>query len=189
MAQTIVVATQSGAATEVALTAAVEGDSDGDGLSDTQEAVLGTNPNNPDTDGDGLSDGDEVLIYSTNPRNPDTDADGLTDYEEIMVHGTNPLLADTDGDGIPDGLEVAQGTDPLVPNPPTATMAPLPTQTLPPVIPTPPALRHPAAQWPHTQLLSDKRRRQVHDQVHGWPLAGTIAGRWLDAGVAGGRYR
>ena len=32
-------------------------DTDGDGLSDTEELVLGTNPVNPDTDGDGTPDG------------------------------------------------------------------------------------------------------------------------------------
>jgi len=32
-------------------------DSDGDGLSDEEEAEIGTDPNNPDTDGDGFSDG------------------------------------------------------------------------------------------------------------------------------------
>lgn len=35
-------------------------DSDGDGLTDSEELLLGTNPFNPDTDGDGLSDGQEV---------------------------------------------------------------------------------------------------------------------------------
>ena len=35
-------------------------DSDGDGLSDSEEALLGTDPNNADSDGDGISDGDEV---------------------------------------------------------------------------------------------------------------------------------
>lgn len=34
-------------------------DTDGDGLSDTEEAALGTNPNNPDTDGDGVSDSED----------------------------------------------------------------------------------------------------------------------------------
>ena len=32
-------------------------DSDGDGLSDALEAVVGTDPNRPDTDGDGLLEG------------------------------------------------------------------------------------------------------------------------------------
>jgi eukaryotic-like serine/threonine-protein kinase len=135
LVQTVAISTQSAAATQVALTAAVEGDSDGDGLSNAQEAVLGTDPNNPDTDGDGVSDGDEVLIYGTNPRNPDTDGDGLADYQEIFIHRTNPLNPDTDGDGIPDGLEVQMGTDPLVPNPPTATPPTPPSITpIPPVI-------------------------------------------------------
>jgi hypothetical protein len=35
-------------------------DSDGDGLSDDEEAALGTNPYDPDTDDDGLGDGSEV---------------------------------------------------------------------------------------------------------------------------------
>ncbi len=41
-------------------------DTDGDGLSDIRELVVGTNPSNPDTDGDGLSDGAEV-IQGLNP--------------------------------------------------------------------------------------------------------------------------
>ena len=35
-------------------------DADEDGLSDSDEATYGTDPNNPDTDGDGSNDGDEV---------------------------------------------------------------------------------------------------------------------------------
>jgi hypothetical protein len=35
-------------------------DADGDGLTDDQEAALGTDPTNPDTDGDGVADGAEV---------------------------------------------------------------------------------------------------------------------------------
>lgn len=35
-------------------------DADGDGLTDEEEAALGTDPNNADTDGDGFEDGDEV---------------------------------------------------------------------------------------------------------------------------------
>ena len=39
-------------------------DSDGDGLSNSEEAALGTDPNNPDSDGDGWQDGDEVAQYT-----------------------------------------------------------------------------------------------------------------------------
>jgi Tol biopolymer transport system component len=34
-------------------------DSDGDGLTDDEEAALGTDPNDPDTDGDGIPDGED----------------------------------------------------------------------------------------------------------------------------------
>ena len=50
-----------------------EPDADGDGLSDADEATVGSDPNNADTDGDGLSDGDEVWEHSTNPLESDTD--------------------------------------------------------------------------------------------------------------------
>ncbi|WP_418061221.1 Stk1 family PASTA domain-containing Ser/Thr kinase [Pimelobacter simplex] len=43
-------------------------DTDGDGLSDADEATRGTDPNNPDTDGDGISDGAEVQA-GTDPLN------------------------------------------------------------------------------------------------------------------------
>ncbi|MGA2534763.1 MAG: Ig-like domain-containing protein [Terracidiphilus sp.] len=92
-------------------------DADGDGLTNLQEYLLGTNPHNPDTDGDGVPDGLEVKM-GTNPLNPDTDGDGLTDGQELAL-GTNPLNPDTDGDGIPDGIEVRLGLNPLVPDPTT----------------------------------------------------------------------
>ena len=65
-------------------------DSDGDGLTDSQEAALGTNPNNPDTDGDGLSDGQEAFQVGTNPLNPDHDGDNVSDGIEFAV-GSDPL--------------------------------------------------------------------------------------------------
>ncbi|MCL2047487.1 MAG: VWA domain-containing protein [Defluviitaleaceae bacterium] len=80
-----------------------EQDSDGDGLTNYEEFILGTNPHSPDTDGDGLTDYEEVHIYGTDPLNPDTDGDGLTDYEEIHVFGTDPLNPSTLGDGVLDG--------------------------------------------------------------------------------------
>ncbi|HOK14020.1 MAG TPA: OmpA family protein [Candidatus Kapabacteria bacterium] len=92
-------------------------DYDKDGLSNSRERALGTDPRNPDTDGDGISDGDEVLIYYTDPLKPDTDGDGLTDYDEIFTYKTSPIKFDTDGDGLGDGDEVMKfRTDPLNPD-------------------------------------------------------------------------
>lgn len=88
-------------------------DTDGDGLTDAQEADLGTDPNNADTDGDGLTDGDEVNNYGTDPLQADTDGDGLSDGEEVNSYNTDPLNPDSDGDGLNDGEEVNEyRTDP-----------------------------------------------------------------------------
>ncbi|WJW76856.1 dockerin type I domain-containing protein [Thiohalobacter sp. IOR34] len=85
---------------------ACDPDIDGDGLNNSDEAALGTDPLVPDTDGDGLDDGDEVNQYSTNPLDPDTDGDALTDGEEVITYGTDPNRSNT-GDlapsGAPDG--------------------------------------------------------------------------------------
>ena len=91
-------------------------DSDGDGLLDSEEAQIGTDPFNPDTDGDGLSDGEEVRTYKTNPLNPDSDWDALKDGAEVLTYKTNPLDPDTDKGGVTDGHEVIEdNTDPLNP--------------------------------------------------------------------------
>lgn len=97
-------------------------DTDGDGLSDDHERLLGTDPSVSDTDGDGLNDGAEVNgtdnsgndhgLGPTNPLKKDTDGDGLNDGEEITRYGTNPNEPDTDGDGLNDGQEIRLGTNP-----------------------------------------------------------------------------
>ena len=116
-------------------------DSDGDGLTDVQEAQLGTNPLRRDTDGDGIPDDVEVA-QGTNPLVPDrlptvttpvvapsaaasassidltkldSDGDGLTDDQEINVYHTDPHKADTDGDGFTDAQEIKNGYNPLGP--------------------------------------------------------------------------
>lgn len=67
------------------------GDIDGDGLSNDEEAELGTDPAHADTDGDGVNDGSEAAA------------------------GSDPLdnrsFADTDGDLVPDAVEADDGTD------------------------------------------------------------------------------
>jgi Bacterial TSP3 repeat/Fibronectin type III domain len=95
--------------------AAVPRDTDGDGLSDTEETVrYGTDPARFDSDDDQLNDGIEVRQLETNPLNADSDDDGLEDGEEVQFYATEALNADSDGDGLEDGEEVLQGTDPLV---------------------------------------------------------------------------
>ena len=80
-------------------------DSDGDGLSDATEAVLGTNPNNADTDGDGLADGAGGIVpLAALPGGVDVDGDGFVDGEQDL--GTDPTQSNI-GDiaplGSPDG--------------------------------------------------------------------------------------
>lgn len=83
-------------------------DSDGDGLTNAQEAAAGTDPRDTDTDGDGVNDGIEV---GTNPSSPlDTDDDGLIDALESSADTdgdgqADSADADSDNDGIPDGVE------------------------------------------------------------------------------------
>ena len=121
---------------------AVSMDSDGDGLTDDEEAnVYYTDPSNADTDGDGLSDSLEVL-HETDPNDPDdpknlsvdtdgdglsdvyetiigtsiievdSDGDGLNDGDEVNTHHTNPIKSDTDDDGLDDKYEVDNGLNP-----------------------------------------------------------------------------
>ncbi len=59
-------------------------DSDSDGLTDAEEAELGTDPFLADSDGDGLTDGSEVNDSNTNPLASDSDGDGFNDRVEIM---------------------------------------------------------------------------------------------------------
>jgi len=87
-------------------------DPDDDGLTNGEEELLGTDPDDPDSDDDGLEDGEEVEL-GTDPTDPDSDDDGLTDGAEVLDHATDPLDPDTDGDEMDDGTEVEVGADPL----------------------------------------------------------------------------
>ena len=50
-------------------------DTDKDGLTDSEEGLLGTDSKNPDTDGDGISDRDDSFPLDPN-RGLDSDGDG-----------------------------------------------------------------------------------------------------------------
>jgi thiol-disulfide isomerase/thioredoxin len=65
---------------------------------------------NKDTDGDGLTDREEA-DFGSDPENEDSDGDGLTDSEEFTLD-SDPNEVDSDGDGYEDGWEVAEGSDP-----------------------------------------------------------------------------
>ncbi len=76
---------------------ACDPDIDGDGLLNTVEVELGTDPTNVDSDGDGIPDG-----------NDDADGDGITNLVETNG-GT--VAVDTDGDGTIDALDLDTDDD------------------------------------------------------------------------------
>ena len=85
-------------------------DTDNDGLDDGWEVQYGFNPydstvndTDADPDHDGLSNSEEYLL-GTDPCNPDTDGDGRSDGAENSF-GTDACKFDTDGDGLSDGYE------------------------------------------------------------------------------------
>lgn len=108
-----------------------------DGLTNLEEFIAGTDPQNSDSDGDGLNDGQEVsgslnpwLVGvqsgppgdSTDPLEPDSDGDGVDDLDEILA-GTDPNarppdtgpiipFVDSDNDSYRDEAEVAFGSNP-----------------------------------------------------------------------------
>lgn len=84
-------------------------DSDGDGVPDDIERLIGLDPNNVDSDGNGTPDGEEdadldgvsnaiEAILMTDLMNPDSDADGIPDKDE-----------DQDLDGLADAEEIRKG--------------------------------------------------------------------------------
>jgi len=66
-------------------------DSDGDGLSDSQERAIFTFPENPDTDGDGFFDGLEVF-HGSNPLDPSSVIPEQPFVQIIALLCTTPLI-------------------------------------------------------------------------------------------------
>ncbi|WP_437813561.1 isopeptide-forming domain-containing fimbrial protein [Sorangium sp. So ce1078] len=114
---------------------ATPADTDGDGLVDSLEETIGTDPNDADSDDDGVLDGEEPNFSDDhdgdgriNALDPDSDDDGLFDGTELgrdcadaatnpdadtciadadPQTTTNPLDPDTDDGGVRDGDEDA----------------------------------------------------------------------------------
>ncbi len=94
------------AATQTATRAIwLEGDDDGDGLTNGEEIESGTLYNSKDTDGDGLSDFDELKRHGTDPTNQDSDGDTVPDGEEASDPCLSPISPDTDLDGMRDDID------------------------------------------------------------------------------------
>ncbi len=81
-------------------------DTDSDGLSDSAEGSIGSNPLLADSDNDGLLDGEEPSPTADsdndgiiNVLDRDSDNDTLPDGAEVRI-GLNPLRADSNGNGI-----------------------------------------------------------------------------------------
>ena len=90
-------------------------DSDGDGIYDKVEIVIGTDLNNTDSDFDLLTDFYEIQ-HGLDPLNPDSNNDGLPDYYEVTnvtsldIDGDNVTNAwdfDNDGDGVNDAVDLS----------------------------------------------------------------------------------
>lgn len=77
------------------------GDPDQDGLNNTQELAMGTDPNEADSDGDGISDGDEIAL-GTHPAQADSDGDGVGDGVDNCPTEPNPSQENQDGDAYGD---------------------------------------------------------------------------------------
>jgi hypothetical protein len=87
-------------------------DADGDGLTNQNENLMGTNPRDQDSDGDEVVDGQDQCPTAAGPSPQgcvpgplDFDGDGLSDHMEIVILLTDARNPDTDFDGTPDGVD------------------------------------------------------------------------------------
>ena len=97
-------------------------DTDNDGLLDTQERIIGTNPFKRDTDGDKVSDAIEIGMDINSPQDsdhdgiidaldPDDDNDGIFTKNEDVNKDSSPINDDTDNDGVPNYLDANDDGD------------------------------------------------------------------------------
>lgn len=95
-----------------------DSDIDNDGLINTRESEIGTDPIRPDTDYDSVLDGLDNCPLDANPSQTDLDDDGNGDEcdsdrdgdgvpdDTELANGSSPILTDTDGDGVMDAADL-----------------------------------------------------------------------------------
>ena len=93
-------------------------DSDGDGLNDDAEFIIGTDPNKPDTDADGIPDGAEVL-QGTDPLDGLAVSTGIvatvdTPGTAVDVAARNDIAVVANSDRGISVLNVAAGLNPII---------------------------------------------------------------------------
>ena len=73
--------------------------------------IEGVSDADADCDSDGLSNSYEIELGS-DPCSEFSDEDEFNDYDEVYIYGTDPTKTDTDDDGISDSSEIKLGLDP-----------------------------------------------------------------------------
>ena len=73
--------------------------------------IEGVSDADADCDSDGLSNSYEIELGS-DPCSEFSDEDEFNDYDEAYIYGTDPTKTDTDDDGISDSSEIKLGLDP-----------------------------------------------------------------------------
>ncbi len=97
-------------------------DADNDGLTDSLEKILGTNPKKRDSDDDKVSDAIEIGMDTSKPQDsdhdglidaldPDDDNDGILSRDEDVNKDSSPINDDTDNDGVPNYLDANDDGD------------------------------------------------------------------------------
>ena len=101
-----------------------DADPDMDNLTNAQEILLGTDPNNADSDGDGLRDDIEVANLNNpadtdndgviNANDPDDDGDSILTIDEDLDQDGDPRNDNSDGDALPNYLDADDDNDGLL---------------------------------------------------------------------------
>lgn len=76
------------------------GDYDGDGLTNREEYIAGTNPCNKDTDGDGISDAEELKNLGTDPSTHNSAGEELVQAVDIHAPAGGSMNWSTFADGV-----------------------------------------------------------------------------------------